>query len=212
MELEKERKGNQRTYHNRLQINRRPATPSEQGIVIINCRSKKWKEPSLETLVVSECWAGETTRRTYTIRLACHMQSTAFKLREGLEENGNESSNVSCRVFCGSLEQGLSWKYTTSQLVGAPYNHISIREPGAHRVINEEYIRVGIPRLWMVLWSIRVEHAAGTCIHISPRYTGLTATNSPSSMNNPVDEEHPGPPLVQKTTSSLSGSDLLSKK
>ena len=34
----------------------------------------------------------------------------------------------------------------------------------------------------------------------------------PSSMKRPRDEEHPGPPLVQKTTSSLAGSFLLSKK
>ena len=35
---------------------------------------------------------------------------------------------------------------------------------------------------------------------------------SPNSMNNPSEDEQPGPPFVQKITSSLSGSLLLSKK
>lgn len=42
--------------------------------------------------------------------------------------------------------------------------------------------------------------------------TDMFAESLPSSMKSPTEEEPPGPPLVQKITSSLLGSFLLSKK
>lgn len=91
---------------------------------------------------------------------------------------------------------------------------IGVREPDSDGLVNEEYVCIFVPRVRVESDVVGVVDSAGTYgnVNIPMKHKVKIYFFVPSSMNSPVDEEHPGPPFVQKITSSLSGLLLLSKK
>ena len=103
---------------------------------------------------------------------------------------------------------------------GATYHglpKVGIRETDADGLVDEKDVRVLVPRMWVVRDVVHASHPARAYPdeYVS-KPTALIYTtqlgDAPSSMNNPTEDEHPGPPFVQNTTGSASGSFLLSKK
>lgn len=93
------------------------------------------------------------------------------------------------------------------------FSMVCVRESNSDRLINEEDVCVLVPGVWVESNVVDVIHSAGTYSNRSIlTRTGIIDNFVPSSINSPMDDEHPGPPFVQKITSSLSGSLLLSKK
>ena len=89
---------------------------------------------------------------------------------------------------------------------------VGIRETDPNRLIDEEDVRVGVPRFRMEFRSVSIQNSARTELHEKPKgrrtsrsFAGLASR--PALLKNKNE-----PPFVQKTTSSLSGLLLLSKK
>lgn len=116
------------------------------------------------------------------------------------------------------------------------FSKISIREPSADGLVDEEYVCIGIPRIRIVSCLISANDIAWAYIWIKPPALDHGKESKPSSVSSPRAEDDPGPydwnkvfnaslrtwkvyeingyipPFVQSMTSSLAGSFLLSKK
>lgn len=90
---------------------------------------------------------------------------------------------------------------------------VSVREPNADGLVYEEDVGLLIPGVWVEGGVVGIRDPTRSCMMqvVSVR-KGSLYRQVPSSMKRPRDDEHPGPPLVQKMTSSLAGLFLLSKK
>lgn len=91
---------------------------------------------------------------------------------------------------------------------------VSVGETDTDRLVDEEDICFFVPGERIEGHVVDTLHSARTLASgpFSISYPNGDGMNSPSSMNSPIEDEQPGPPFVQKMTSSLSGSLLLSKK
>ena len=90
-----------------------------------------------------------------------------------------------------------------------------VRKADADWLVNEEDVGVVVPGIFEALSRVPGRgHSAWACPIIEYHHgpSKLGAANGPSSMKSPIEDEAPGPPLVQNMTSSASGSRLLSKK
>ena len=66
--------------------------------------------------------------------------------------------------------------------------------------------------LGSVLFALVTMHGPEVCIVAENGILECQVADIPSSMKSPMVEDAPGPPLVQKMTSSVSGLRRLSKK
>ena len=90
---------------------------------------------------------------------------------------------------------------------------LRIREASPNGLVDEEYVGAFVPRM-------RISGKITMHIDLTRAFEDISVNvlaislqcDAPSSMKSPVVEEQPGPPLVQKMTSSVLGSFLLSKK
>jgi hypothetical protein len=107
---------------------------------------------------------------------------------------------------------------------------IRIRERYPDRLVDEENICIGVPRLRVVPDAISINYSTGPCQSRQDSIDKIYLTaRVPSSMSSPLTDEAPGPemfisvsvplksgtrspPSVQNITSSLSGLFLLSKR
>jgi len=156
---------------------------------------------------------------THSVGFSGHMEWPTFELGEILKEDGDKGGDVLCCFFCRALCCVINVFTAHKSEREAAYDKlsiISIWEAYVDGLVDEEYIRVRIPWIWVEFWTIWIEDSARAWIatvSTNDRYLPKTRNlNTPSSMNSPREEEQPGPPFVQNMTSSLSGSFLLSKK
>ena len=141
-----------------------------------------------------------STMSSHCVWFTGHMECAAFKLAKMFKENGNERCYIFRCLFCCALSNIRSLvsnynQWTTIQVLTtySPYSAYENPTP--------------------IGWSMKKTLAFSFQEYgLKVELSGFVTRHGPSSMNNPIEDEHPGPPFVQKITSSLSGSLLLSKK
>lgn len=187
---------------------RRPPT---ETTALLRMRRQAGNDPAM---IVQECTSRQD-KDTYTIGLPRHMECSSFELREGLNEDEHECRNV-LRCVLGRLDSlaiisiGVANADSDSGLAKGCWS-----EQGDERTARRgrtgwlcrssrrgcRTCRCHVRSLGMVLQHNTLQQM------IDARCKGYT----PSSMNSPSAEEHPGPPLIHITRSSVSGDERDSK-
>lgn len=116
---------------------------------------------------------GKEEHKSYSVRLASHMERSPFESSKILEKDRDEGCNVLGRVMRIRLRASKwpSIKDAYSKAIRFTYNRttkISIRIPNTHWLVYKEYVCIGVPGFWVKFGAFVVENSAWSKLHEQP--------------------------------------------